>query len=109
MFIVQEYSKDLHGVVISGTADTNSDTSPVFDCGINKKTFFFILTRPTSGNAGVTIRASINGVNFIDYASLTIASGTSATAAVVDKPVRFLQVVFTDVGSAVCTLQIQGV
>ena len=93
----------------SGTATANSDASKVLHLPIPLRTFTVTASRPTSGNFSFTFQGSLDGASWFTLLTLSAAAGTTDIDYAVDKPVRHIKVVFTDVDTSTVTWHIVGV
>jgi hypothetical protein len=92
----------------SGTATANSDASEIFLLPTPMRTFGVQGTRVASGNFTFTLQGSLDGANFETLATCTVTGGVSNYATGIDKPVRFIRVLFTDVGAATISWHVVG-
>lgn len=106
---VSHFGTDQHFAHMYGTATADTDATaphqlnqPIKHCTVEG-------TRPTSGNFTFTVQGSLDGTAWSTLATCTVTGGTSNFQFVVDKPVLWLRVVFTDVGAATVSWYVLGV
>lgn len=105
---VSHFGSDENFVHMYGTATADIDASAPYQLNMPCKNFTVEGSRPTSGNFTFTLQGSLDGASWSTLATATVASGVSNFQFAVDKPVLWLRVVFTDVGTATVSWFVLG-
>jgi hypothetical protein len=98
-----------HWAYMSGTASANTDESEVLYCPTPMCTYSVLGSRAVAGNFTFTLQGSIDGESYTTIATCTGAAATSNYQHTVDKPMRYLKVLFTDVGSSSIKFRVLGI
>lgn len=107
--VITEQAHGVHDCYYAGTASGNSDASPSMNLPTPCRTFSVTGARPDSGNFTFTLQGSLDDVTYYTLATCTVTGGLSAYISAVDKPARFIKVVFTDVATATVSFRVCGV
>lgn len=107
--VVTEHNRGQGGCFYAGTATDNSAESPSLDLPTPCRTFAVTGQRPDSGNFTFTLQGSLDNSLWYTVATCTVTGGFSHFITAVDKPSRFIKVLFTDVGTSTISWRVCGV